>query len=39
MSYPARGPAHCAGIDGKANAADRRHAGVKICDDLTEAAA
>ncbi len=29
LSYPARGPAHRAGIDGKAKAAGRRFGGVR----------
>jgi hypothetical protein len=36
-TYPLRGQALLRRP--RANAADRRHAGVKICDDLTEAAA
>ena len=37
MSYPARGPARSAGIDGQANASGRRHAARRIAGNAEEA--
>jgi hypothetical protein len=39
MRHPARGPARSAGIDGKANAAGRRHHPRSQCVNGSEAAA
>jgi hypothetical protein len=39
MRHPARGPKLCLGIDGKSNAASRRHATPGVTTILAEAAA